>query len=177
MENSVLGIHHITAITDDPQRNLDFYVRVLGLRFVKKTVNFDVPDTYHLYYGDDVGRPGTILTFFSWPGYPQGRHGSGQATAIAFSIPAGAVAYWQERLAQHGIEVTGPSTRFNEQVLSLSDPNGLALELIAHSGAEQGSAWKDGPVPAEYAIHGFHSVTLSVTRKASSEVLLTQLLE
>src|SRR5437588_4676588 len=125
MENSVLGIHHITAITDDPQRNIDFYVGILGLRFVKKTVNFDAPDTYHLYYGDDLGRPGTILTFFSWPGYPRGRRGVGQATAISYAVFCLKKNNWQERFRAQDIRFEGPISRFDEQVLSVSDPDGL----------------------------------------------------
>lgn len=174
MESSVLGIHHVTAITDDPQRNIDFYAGILGLRFVKKTVNFDAPDTYHFYYGDDLGRPGTILTFFSWPGYPRGRGGTGQITAISFSIPENALDNWQKRLTEHGIDVSGPIPRFDEQVLSFTDHEGQRLELVAHRGAERGSAWKDGPVPVEYAIHGFHSVTLSVARFERTASVLTE---
>jgi glyoxalase family protein len=174
MESSVLGIHHITAITDDPQHNIDFYVSILGLRFVKKTVNFDAPDTYHLYYGDDLGRPGTILTFFSWPGAPKGRHGTGQATTISFSIPETAISYWRERLIEHGIDVQGPTTRFDEQVLSFTDHEGLGLELVAHPRAEKGTAWTDGPVPLAHAIRGFHGITLSITRLADTAALLSQ---
>src|SRR5579883_2848723 len=109
MENNVRGIHHVTAITGEPQPNIDFYVGVLGLRFVKKTVNFDVPDTYHLYYGDDIGRPGTALTFFSWLNVPKGKRGSGQVSTIAFSVPVGSLDYWRQRLAQHGVETAEPS--------------------------------------------------------------------
>ncbi len=176
MENSVLGIHHVTAITDDPQRNIDFYVGVLGLRFVKRTVNFDVPETYHLYYGDDTGQPGTILTFFSWPNSPRGKRGAGQVTAISFNIPALALGYWRERLVQHGVQVAGPNERFDGQVLSFTDHEGLGLELVARQDVVEGSAWTRGPVPSEYAIHGFAGVTLSVTRLAHTETLLTGLL-
>ncbi|GLV58187.1 diguanylate cyclase [Dictyobacter sp. S3.2.2.5] len=176
MENHVLGIHHVTAITDDPQRNVDFYAGILGLRFVKKTVNFDAPDTYHFYYGDDIGRPGTILTFFSWPGYPRGRHGTGEVSAIAFSIPESALAYWQDRLSRNGVAVNGPIPRFDDQVLLFSDPDGLPLELVAHRGADQGSAWNEGPIPAEYATHGFHSVTLSVSYTEATTKVLTDVL-
>jgi glyoxalase family protein len=176
MESNVLGIHHITAITDDPQHNINFYAGVLGLRLVKKTVNFDVPDTYHFYYGDDLGHPGTILTFFSWPGYPKGRRGSGQATIIAFSIPESALAYWQERLAQHNIQAHGLTTQFGEQVLSFNDQEGLGLALVGQRGAELRTGWTQGPVPAEHAIRGFHSVTLSVTSSEATKGVLTQAL-
>ena len=174
MESSVLGIHHVTAITDDPQRNINFYGGVLGLRFVKKTVNFDAPDTYHFYYGDDLGRPGTILTFFSWPGAPRGRRGTGQITTISFSIPENSLAYWRSRLIEQGVDVSGPTPRFDEQVLSFTDHEGQGLELVAHSAAERGSAWMDGPIPGEHAIRGFHSVTLSVARFVRTASVLTE---
>ena len=176
MESNVSGIHHITAITDDPQHNIDFYAGVLGLRLVKKTVNFDVPDTYHFYYGDDLGHPGTILTFFSWPGYPKGRRGSGQATTISFAIPESALSYWQERLRAHGVEVGELTTQFGEQVLSFSDPEGLGLALIVQQGAEQRTGWTKGMIPGEYAIRGFHSVTLSITKLEATQNVLTKLL-
>ncbi|EFH87757.1 Glyoxalase/bleomycin resistance protein/dioxygenase [Ktedonobacter racemifer DSM 44963] len=175
MANAISGIHHVTAITDDPQRNLDFYTGLLGLRFVKKTVNFDSPETHHLYYGDEVGYPGTIMTFFSWPGYPRGRRGTGQVATTSFAIPAQALDYWQERLRAHHIAFEGPAQRFEEQVLSFEDPNGLQLELVAAPGIEQREIyWKQGPVPAEQAIRGFYGVTLAVARYESSAKLLTQ---
>lgn len=174
MEQSVLGIHHVTAITGEPQPNIDFYAGVLGLRFVKKTVNFDVPDTYHFYYGDDLGSPGTILTFFSWPDAPQGLRGTGQVSTIAFSVPTGALPYWQERLFQHGVQVEHPLERFGQQVLPFRDHEDLALELVAHPGAEQGKTWQDGPVPSAYALRGFYGVTLSVTRTALTTALLSE---
>jgi glyoxalase family protein len=174
MESRVLGLHHVTAITGDPQHNLNFYTGILGLRFVKRTVNFDVPDTYHLYYGDDIGHPGTILTFFSWPDSPGGLRGKGQISTIAFSIPLSALGFWQERLTKQGIAVTRPVERFDEQVLIFTDHEGLALELVAHAGAEQRKGWQDGPVPAEYAVRGLHSITLSVARREPTETLLIE---
>ena len=176
MVSDILGIHHVTAITDDPQKNIDFYVGVLGLRLVKKTVNFDVPDTYHLYYGDTLGSPGTILTFFSWPGSPKGQRGTGQVTTISFVVPENSLHYWSERLAQHNVQVEGSTTRFDEQVLTFTDHEGLGRELVAHKGAEQRTGWTMGPIPNEYAIRGFHSVTLSLGRKEETIALLTQTL-
>ncbi|GER87893.1 diguanylate cyclase [Dictyobacter vulcani] len=139
-------------------------------------MNFDAPDTYHFYYGDELGRPGTILTFFSWPGYPKGRAGSGQVSAISFSIPESALAYWQDRLSRNGVSVEGPIPRFDDQVLLFQDPDGLSLELIAHRGGDAGSAWADGPIPVEYATQGFHSVTLSVAYAETTAKVLTQVL-
>ena len=135
MTAPIPGIHHVTAIASDPQPNVDFYTGVLGLRLVKLTVNFDDPGAYHLYYGDAVGHPGTLLTFFAWPGAPKGRTGTGQVAITAFSIPPGSLDYWVERLNGRGIAVEGPTPRFGaqggEQVLALTDPDGLLLELVA----------------------------------------------
>ena len=161
MNKQIPGIHHITALAGDPQRNLEFYVGVLGQRLVKLTVNFDDPGTYHLYYGDETGRPGTILTFFPWPGAPRGRRGTGQLTTISFSIPERAMGYWAERLNAHGIATEEPIRRFDEEALTFYDPDGLQLELVAHAGAEERSGWENGPVPYEHAIRGFHGLTLS----------------
>lgn len=172
-DNEILGIHHITAIATDPQRNINFYTGLLGLRLVKLTVNFDDPNTYHLYYGDEIGHPGTILTFFPWPGAPHGRLGTGQSTATSFSIPEGAVEFWMERLKLHGIDVHGPTARFSDQVLSFADPDGLRLELVAHKEAEGIPAWKDGPIPQEHAIRGFRGITLSEQDSEATAGLLT----
>lgn len=159
MTPQTTGIHHVTAIAGAPQRNLDFYAGILGLRLIKKTVNFDDPGTYHLYYGDGAGNPGSIMTFFPWPDAPRGRVGAGQLTATSFSIPAESLGYWTERLIEHGIPFEKPSQRFDETVLAFSDPDGLPLELVAatNDGRE---GWRDGPVLPEHAIRGFHHVTL-----------------
>lgn len=160
MSPNTAGIHHVTAIAGDPQQNLDFYEGILGLRLVKRTVNFDDPTTYHLYYGDEMGRPGTILTFFPWPGAPRGRRGTGQVAATAFSVPREATDYWVERLAEHGVHFEGPVERFGERVISFEDPDGLGLELVAHADADELPYWEDGSIPAESAIRGFYGVTL-----------------
>jgi glyoxalase family protein len=176
MENRIPGIHHVTAIAGDPQANVDFYVGVLGLRLVKRTLNFDAPDTYHLYYGDGVGSPGTILTFFPWPGAPRGRRGTAQATTTAFAVPANALGYWADRLTQHGIKVAGPSARFGESVLAFEDPDGLALELVARDDAPAVTHWAEGPIPSEHAIRGFQGVTLTEARLEPTDALLTAVL-
>jgi glyoxalase family protein len=163
-QGDILGIHHVTAITSDPQRNIDFYTQILGLRLVKLTVNQDDPTSYHLYYGDEIGHPGTILTFFHWPNIPKGHRGIGEVSAIAFLIPENSIIYWMDRFKHKKVEFHGPSKRFeNEQVITFSDPDGLGLELVAHKSAENRTAniWKEGPIPIEHAIRGFHSVTLS----------------
>ena len=155
------GLHHVTAIATDPQRNVDFYTTVLGLRLVKQTVNFDAPDTYHLYYGDERGRPSTLLTFFPWRGVPRGREGAGLTTATAFSIPPESMGWWQKRLADLDVEVEGPAARDGEDVLTVRDPDGLVLELVASPGDAR-SGW-DGvaDIPAEHAVRGLYAVTMS----------------
>lgn len=173
MNKEILGIHHITAIAGDPQANIDFYSGTLGLRLVKLTVNFDDPTTYHLYYGDGAGSPGTIMTFFPWPGAPRGRHGAGQVTHTAFAIPVGAVSYWTGRLARHDIRFLGPVQRFGEEVISFGDPDGLKIELVATARVDAGRAYRGGAVPIEYAIHGLHSATLSETVHQRTAALLT----
>ncbi len=170
------GLHHVTAIAADPQENVDFYTRVLGLRLVKRTVNFDAPDTYHLYYGDETGRPGSILTFFPWPGAPRGRRGTGQATTTAFSVPEGSLGWWKTRLAQKGVEVVEAVTRFDEDALSFEDPDGLLLELVAHTGTDPRPPWEQGPIPHEHAIRGLYSVTLSESGYESTAAMLTDTL-
>lgn len=132
---AIPGIHHVTAIAGDPQANLDFYTQVLGLRLVKKTVNFDDPGSYHFYFGDAVGTPGTILTFFPWPSAYSGRAGAGMASATAFSIPAGSLDYWIERLAELYDDFDAPKQRLGDQVVTLRDPDGLVLELVAGESA------------------------------------------
>ncbi len=157
----ISGLHHVTAIARDPQVNVDFYTGVLGLRLVKRTVNFDDPGTYHFYYGDGAGTPGTLLTFFPWPLAKRGSQGAGQATATAFSVPAASLGWWRERLARHHVAFEEPVRRLDEEVISLLDRDGLELELVAHEGAEQRAPWDGGPVPPEQAIRGFHGVTLT----------------
>ena len=154
------GIHHVTAITADAQKNLDFYCGVLGLRLVKLTVNFDDPKSYHLYYGDELGRPGTIMTFFAWPGGNPGHVGPPQVTATSFAVPKGAKAFWSERLAKSNVTALPVTERFGEEVLSFTDPDGMELEIIATENPG-GQPWSAGPVPSESAIRGFHSVTIS----------------
>jgi predicted esterase/catechol 2,3-dioxygenase-like lactoylglutathione lyase family enzyme len=176
--SDILGIHHVTAIASDPQRNVDFYAGVLGLRLVKRTVNFDDPQTYHLYYGDEVGTPGSIMTFFPWPGARRGRVGSGQVAVTSFSVLPSAIGFWVERLVRHGIKYQGPTKRGPggaelEQVISFTDHDGLMLEIVGHPEAESRPAWADAPgIPREHAIHGFHAVTLWLEDAAASEKIL-----
>jgi glyoxalase family protein len=177
MSTKIPGIHHVTAIADDPQENVDFYASVLGLRLVKKTVNFDDPGSYHLYYGDALGNPGTIMTFFSWPGARQGRIGTGQVSTTSFTIPEDSLGYWTERLLQHGVRFDQPKKRFGETVLAFNDPDGLAVELVARPGRNGESIWKRSPVPPEHVIGGIAGVTLSEQARDVTTDLLTNLLD
>jgi len=155
-----MSIHHVTAIAGDPQRNLDFYAGLLGLRLVKLTVNFDDPGSYHLYFGDEAGRPGSILTFFPWPDGQRGRQGTGQVGTVSLAIPPASLGWWIERLLQHGIKYDGPARRFDEQVLAFADPDGLLLELVATPRVADVAPWAEGPVPAEHAVRGIFGATV-----------------
>jgi predicted esterase/catechol 2,3-dioxygenase-like lactoylglutathione lyase family enzyme len=178
----VLGIHHVTAIAADPQRNLDFYAGVLGLRFVKRTVNFDDPQTYHFYYGDEIGTPGTIMTFFPWPGARRGRQGTGQVAVTSFAVLPTALGFWLERLIRHGVRFEGPTKRGAtggdmEQVLAFRDHDGLMLEIVAHPGADGRPGWGGAPrIQPEHAIRGFHAVTLWEESGEDTERLLVDTL-
>ncbi|HMJ61437.1 MAG TPA: ring-cleaving dioxygenase [Bryobacteraceae bacterium] len=174
MTKKILGIHHITAIAGDPQRNIDFYTDLLGLRLVKVTVNFDDPGSYHLYYGDGQGSPGTILTFFAWPGARQGRRGNGQVTVTSFATPQGSLAFWRGRLTANGLRFDGPFERFGQPAIAFADEDGLRLELIETAATNPARAWTGSSVPAESAIRGFHSATLSETGYQRTAALLTE---
>lgn len=168
------GIHHVTAIASDPQQNLDFYTRVLGLRLVKLTVNFDDPGTYHFYFGDERGTPGSILTFFPWPHARRGAAGVGEVGATAFAIRAASVSYWTDRLRTHGAS-PADDERFGAHVIRFQDPDGLQLELIAADEDPPSAVWTAGPVPAPHALRGFHSATLSESDRGDTAELLTMM--
>lgn len=155
------GLHHVTAITADVRRNVDFYVGVLGLRMVKQTVNFDVPDTYHLYFGDYLGTPGTAMTFFCWPQLPWRPQGTGQVRSVSFQVPEASLGYWWDRLRELGVEPRRES-RFGAEAIVLRDPDRIQLELVGEANGDRGVAWPEGPVPVEHRIRGFHSVGLCV---------------
>jgi glyoxalase family protein len=157
---TVAGIHHVTAITGDAQRNADFYTRTLGLRMTKVTINYDDPGSYHLYYGDGLGRPGTAMTFFAWPGGRRGAAGVGQVSETAFAIPTGAAAWWKDRLAGLGV-AADLGTRFGAAVVTFADPDGLALALVETGDASDVHLWPQGDIPADKAIRGFYGVTLT----------------
>ncbi len=160
MPTPIVGLHHVTAIASDPQRNLDFYTEVLGLRFVKRTVNFDDPGTYHFYFGDDAGSPGTILTFFPWPRAVRGLAGAGEVSQTAFSVPLESIPFWEKRLTGHGLLVEHTGKRFSEEVLTFPDPDGMKLEIVGHADAAPANPSRFSDVPMEHAIRGFFGVTL-----------------
>jgi glyoxalase family protein len=167
------GLHHVTAICGDPQKNYDFYTGVLGLRLVKKTVNFDDPGTYHLYYADGAGTPGSVLTFFPFGDNPGGREGTGQMSAMAFATNEAGLAYWQQRLKDQGLEVRGPMERFDEVYFEFEDPDGLKLEIVVADQSAHFSPWPGSSVPADAQLRGFHSVTLSEGGYERTQALLT----
>jgi glyoxalase family protein len=173
MENSIQGIHHITAIAGNAQRNYDFYTKVLGLRMVKRTVNFDDPGTYHFYYGNENGTPGTILTFFPWEGIVNGRAGTGMATDIGYSVPAGSLDFWTERFKEHKIQHGVPAERLGETYLPFQDPDGLQFDLIVSKSPDERSAWTTSQVGGDAATKGFHSVTLTLKSIKPTAAILT----
>ena len=175
MNPQLTGLHHVTAIASDPQQNVDFYAGVLGLRLVKQTVNFDDPQSYHLYYGDGSGSPGTLLTFFAWPHGRRGRPGLGQVTAASLAIGPNSLDFWRERLTERGIALTALETRFGEAMLGFSDPDGMRLELVSTADDDR-TGWTEGLVPAEHAIKGVHAVTLPERSTEQTAALLTETL-
>ncbi len=156
----VRGIHHVTAVAADAQRNVDFYVGVLGMRLVKRTVNQDAPETYHLFYADAVGNPGTDLTFFIWPNLAKGRPGNGQSVEVALAVPPGSLERWRERLVERRVAVGEIEERFGERVLTLTDPDGMALALVEAAPKSDVATWEGSLIPQEDQIRGFHSVRL-----------------
>jgi glyoxalase family protein len=173
MSIPVSGLHHVTAIASDPQRNLDFYADLLGLRLVKRTINFDDPGTYHLYYGDSRGTPGTILTFFPWPDARRGGRGTGEVSATAFTIPLDSIGYWIERLKTNHITAERISPRFGEEVIRFADSDGLIIELVAAQPDAEVQPWTKSTVPAEHSLRGFHSVSAALEGYERTATLLT----
>lgn len=167
------GIHHVTAIAGSPHRNLDFYTRTLGLRLVKKTVNFDDPSTYHFYYGDEAGHPGTILTFFPWEHAEPGRLGIGEAQETVFAVPEASIGYWAQRFVEKGVAHERPIKRFGETVLAFRDLEGMRLAVVGVKGLDSSPSWEGGGVPSEYAIRGLHSISLLISDGGPTAEVLT----
>jgi glyoxalase family protein len=156
----IKGLHHVTAVTRDAQVNIDFYRNVLGQRLVKKTVNFDSPDSYHFYFADEIGMPGTVLTFFAWPNLKQGLRGNGETAAVAYNIPSGSIGFWRDYLKGNGVPIQAVEERFGLEVLLFDDPDGMRIELVAGGSPARINYWEMGPIPEAHALGGFHSVTL-----------------
>ena len=172
--NAIQGLHHITAVAKNPQVNLDFYAKVLGQRLVKTTVNFDDPGTYHLYYGDETGAPGTIMTFFPWPHIVKGQAGAGETGAVAYNIPSGSFDYWMDRLSSFDLNPIEGDNRFGERTILFDDPDGMHLELVETQKTNVIQHWSDGPVGPEQALQGFHGVTLWLNQVEPTAKLLTE---
>ena len=175
MPKPIVGLHHVTAFSSDPQRNLDFYTRVLGLRFVKRTVNFDDPGTYHFYFGDDVGSPGTIMTTFPGPRGARGTVGAGETSHVAFSVPLTSVHYWETRLNGLGVPVERTGRRFYEEVLTLADPDGMKIELVGHADVAEAKAPRFADVPPEHSVRGLFGVTLLLHAAETTVPVLTMM--
>ncbi|WP_118195080.1 ring-cleaving dioxygenase [Albibacterium indicum] len=175
MENRILGLHHVTAIANMAKRNLDFYTKVLGLRLVKKTVNFDDPGTYHFYFGNETGAAGTILTFFPWEGIGRGKNGAGMATDIGYAVPQGALKFWKERLKSFDISYT-ESEIFGENLISFTDPDGLQLQFIEPLVENDRKVWTTDDVTEGVSVKGFHNVTLTLQRANATSQVLTDIL-
>lgn len=173
--NKISGLHHITAIAGSAQKNYEFYTRVLGLRLVKKTVNFDDPGTYHLYYGDEKGSAGTILTFFPWDGIGPGTNGIGMATEIGYSVNKDSLAFWKDRFEQFQVRHQEAEERFGETLLKFKDPDGLELSLIIPATADTRIPWETNEVKSENATKGFHSTTLTLKRIDETAKVLTDI--
>lgn len=173
MNYAIKGLHHITAIAGNAKRNFEFYTRVLGLRLVKKTVNFDDPHTYHFYYGDERGTPGTVLTFFPWEGISTGRRGARQVTEIGYAVPDNSLDFWQKRLEDHNVIYNKPAEKFGEQYLSFIDPDGLKIELTVPKKTDTRVPWVTGEVSAENATRGFHHITITSNKmEATAKILI-----
>jgi glyoxalase family protein len=175
MSGQILGLHHITAISDNAQRNHDFYTRILGLRIVKKTVNFDDPGTYHFYYGNEEGTPGTILTFFPWEGIGQGYPGTGMVTEIGYSVSPGSLEFWEERFRKFNVPVKEKTERFRETHLPFSDPDGLDMTLVVPTMTDPRKGWETIDINAEHATRGFSQVTLTLRKIEKTAKVLTDI--
>lgn len=175
MEDKILGIHHITAIAGPAQRNYDFYTKTLGLRLVKKTVNFDDPGTYHFYYGNENGSPGTILTFFPWPFAKRGTVGTGMATEIGYSVPAGSLDFWSKRFEENNVKQEQVVERFGETMLPFQDPDGLKLNLFVPGKEDSRKPWETNDIKPDAATRGFHSITLTLKNVKATAGVLTDI--
>ncbi|SHM48097.1 glyoxalase family protein [Chitinophaga jiangningensis] len=175
MNNNILGLHHITAIAGDAQQNLDFYTKVLGQRLVKKTVNFDDPGTYHFYFGNEQGTPGTILTFFPWQNIGKGKSGTGMATEISYTVPTGSLDFWKARFQQFNVPFEETIERLGDKVLRFTDPDGLQLSFVETPATDSRLPWETADIKKDVATKGFHSTTLTLKNIDATAKVLTDL--
>ena len=172
----IKGLHHVTAVTRDPQRNVDFYRNVLGQRLVKKTVNFDVSDTYHFYFADEIGTPGSVLTFFAWTNTKRGVRGNGETAALAYNIPQNSLGFWHDYLKSKDISLQPVEQRFGTDLLSFDDPDGMHVELVTSDAPPAVGYWEEGPIPQLHALNGFHGVTLWLDEiEPTADLLIKQM--
>ena len=176
MKDKILGIHHITAMASDAQRNIDFYVSILGLRFVKKSINQDAPDVYHLYYGDEVGSPGTAMTFFPFGRSARGTRGNGEISRVGFAVPIPSINFWINHLSKNGISFSGPERKYENDIISFLDPDGMMIELVFSDKQILKFPWKQGPIPVEHAIRNFFGVTMNLASIEDSAAVLNNVL-
>ena len=176
MEKNIQGLHHITVIAGDPQRNYDFYTKIMGLRLVKKTVNFDAPDVYHLYFADETGTPGTVLTFFPFPYAAKGKRGTGEATIVSFSIPAESMDFWIERLSRFDIPFDGPAEKLGHDFISFEDPEGMQIELVADD-VRHLTGWETEDLPWEHSIRKFFGTTIYLNKSEQTENLISDIFQ
>lgn len=176
MEKAINGIHHITVMASDPQANYDFYTQTLGMRFIKKTVNFDAPDVYHLYYANEVGTPGTVLTFFPFPNSRRGKRGTGEINSISFSVPSNSLHYWMNRFAELAIPFDGPKSKFGYEYIGLLDPDGMKIEITADPNADSIMGWFNGEIPAEHSIRKFFGSGFYLKDSKATEELLSSVM-
>ena len=174
MEKNIQGLHHITVLAGDPQTNYDFYTKILGLRLVKITVNFDAPDIYHLYYGDEIGTPGTILTFFPFPQAKRGTRGTGEASIVSFAIPKGTLDFWAQRLSRYDIIFDGPNKKLGYDFVAFLDPDGMKIELVEDD-VRNLVGWETGDLPREHSIRKFFGTTICLKHSEPSETLLKEI--
>jgi glyoxalase family protein len=166
------GIHHISVISGDGQRNANFYVNIMGLRMVMKTVNQDDPSNYHLFYANGAGQPGSSLTFFPWPMAHQGKSGSGEAILVSFAVPSNSMEFWAEHFGAQDIDFEGPYERFGKEIIGFKDPDGLQLELVFDSSVDESPGWQDSIIPAEFGIRGFWGTAMKLEEtEATAEIL------
>lgn len=173
MENNIKGLHHITAIAGNAKKNYKFYTETLGLRMVKKTVNFDDPFTYHFYYGDKTGSAGTILTFFPWEGISAGKRGARTVSEIGYSVPEGSLDFWLKRFKERNVIYNKVAEKFGEQYLTFVDPDGLKFELVVPKNGDNRLPWETEEVSAENATRGFHSITITTNKIDATAKVLT----